>query len=126
MELNIDPRLPRPTGCRLLVEVPKFEETDEVTRRAAAAGLQLLSDSTKREETATVVVRVLAAGPLAYHGEDFPPALGPWCKPGDYVILRAYSGTRFKLNDTDTEYRLVVDNAVEAVVPDPTAVSRAF
>ena len=47
----------------------------------------------------------------------------PWCKEGDYVMFRANTGTRFKIGDT--EFRLMNDDSVEAVVPDPRAVARA-
>jgi hypothetical protein len=38
-------------------------------------------------------------------------------------MFRANSGTRFKVGGT--EYRLMNDDSVEAVVPDPTGISRA-
>ena len=38
-------------------------------------------------------------------------------------MFRANTGTRFKIGDT--EFRLMNDDSVEAVVPDPRAVARA-
>ena len=48
---------------------------------------------------------------------------GPWCKKGDWVVFRAYSGTRMKMYGK--EFRLINDDTVEAVVEDPTGVVRA-
>jgi len=39
------------------------------------------------------------------------------------VMFRANSGTRFKVNGL--EYRLMNDDSIEAVVADPSGVSRA-
>jgi co-chaperonin GroES (HSP10) len=48
---------------------------------------------------------------------------GPWCKVGDYVMFRANSGTRFKVQGK--EYRLINDDTIEAVVADPNGIQRA-
>ena len=48
---------------------------------------------------------------------------GPWCKEGDFVLVRAYSGTRFKIHGR--EFRLINDDQVEAVVEDPRGYTRA-
>ena len=47
---------------------------------------------------------------------------GPWCSVGDYIMVRSYSGTRFKI-DGD-EYRFINDDTPEAVVSDPDSVER--
>jgi co-chaperonin GroES (HSP10) len=47
----------------------------------------------------------------------------PWCKEGDFVLVRAYSGTRFKIHGR--EFRLLNDDQVEAVVEDPRGYTRA-
>jgi co-chaperonin GroES (HSP10) len=65
---------------------------------------------------------VLDVGDQAYADtERFPT--GPWCKQGDYVMFRANSGTRFKVGRQ--EYRLINDDSVEAVVDDPSKITRA-
>jgi co-chaperonin GroES (HSP10) len=64
-------------------------------------------------------------GSQAYQDpEKFPD--GAWCKEGDYVLMRAYSGTRFKVRSSqgDQEFRLINDDTVEAVVADPRVISR--
>ena len=65
---------------------------------------------------------VIALGEAAYKdAEKFPD--GPYCKEGDFVIFRSYSGTRFKLRGE--EFRLINDDTVEAVVDDPREYTRA-
>lgn len=107
--------LPIPTGWRLLCVVPEAADKFE--------GSSLIkSDVTKRnEEVGTTVLFVLKAGPDAYKDtEKFPG--GPWCKEGDFVLVRTYSGTRFKIYGK--EFRLVADDQIEAVVLDPRGVTR--
>ena len=70
----------------------------------------------------SIIGLVVDMGEQAYNDpERFPT--GPWCKQGDYVMFRANSGTRFKVNGL--EYRLMNDDSIEAVVADPSGVSRA-
>jgi hypothetical protein len=38
--------------------------------------------------------------------------------------MRPYSGTRFRVKATGGEYRMINDDTVEAVVPDPRQVVR--
>lgn len=107
--------LPRPTGYRLLVALPPVTEK---------IGSVFLPDDLKmREHTASIVGHVIAMGPDAYYDKNKFP-LGPWCEKGDWVMFRAYSGSRFKVKDQ--EFRLINDDTVEAVVEDPRAVARAF
>jgi len=74
------------------------------------------------EEQTTVVLFVAALGPDAYKDEKRFPS-GPWCQKGDFVVVRAYAGTRLKIHGT--EWRLINDDSVEAVVEDPRGIGRA-
>jgi co-chaperonin GroES (HSP10) len=65
---------------------------------------------------------VLKVGPEAYADADKFPS-GPYCKEGDFVIFRSYSGTRFKV--AGKEFRIINDDTVEAVVDDPRGYERA-
>jgi co-chaperonin GroES (HSP10) len=108
-------QLPDPKGYRLLCMVPKVE--------SEYAGGIVKSDETVRvEEQTTVVLFVAKVGDLAYKDESRFPT-GPWCKAGDFVLVRPYSGTRLKLHGT--EWRIINDDTVEAVVEDPRGLSRA-
>lgn len=109
-------QLPRPQGWKLLCALPEVEDK--------FSGTDLLKPDaiTKVEEHSTTVLFVISVGPDAYKDTaKFPN--GPWCKEGDFVLVRAYSGTRFKIHGR--EFRLLNDDQVEAVVEDPRGYSRA-
>jgi co-chaperonin GroES (HSP10) len=61
-------------------------------------------------------------GDLCYKEEAKFPT-GAWCKEGDFVLTRAYAGTRFKIHGR--EFRIINDDTVEGVVADPRGYSRA-
>ena len=108
-------QLPDVKGYRILCAVP---QVDDVYK----SGL-LKSDKTKNiEEHSTVVLFVMKLGDTAYKDKDRFPT-GPWCKEGDFVITRAYSGTRIKI--FGNEFRIINDDTVEAVVDDPRGYERA-
>ena len=108
-------QLPDVKGFRLLCMVPQAEEAYE-------SGL-IKSDEVKRvEEHSTVCLFVMQLGDLAYQDKDRFPS-GPWCAEGDFIITRAYSGTRIKIHGK--EFRILNDDMVEAVVSDPRGYERA-
>lgn len=111
--------LPDPQGYRILIAIPKKEETfsDSVIVRAET--------ERKKEEIASITGLVVKLGPDAYKDLDKFPS-GPWCKEGDFIVMRSYSGTRFKVStpDGDQEFRLINDDTVEAVVADPRVLTR--
>ena len=75
----------------------------------------------KREEAASMVGMVLKIGPDAYKDtERFPN--GPWCKEGDFILMRSYSGTRIEIHGQ--EFRVINDDSVEAVVEDPRGIKK--
>lgn len=106
--------LPNPKGYRLLVACPGIEEKTE-------GGIIIAEDYRKKESTASILGYVLEAGPDAYGDLDKFPT-GPYCAPGDWVVFRSYSGTRFKVKGQ--EYRLINDDTVEATVDDPRGIER--
>lgn len=106
--------IPAPTGYRILVAIPKAEETFD-------NGLFKADRTRMEEEVMTTVGLVVAMGPDCYHDKvRFPN--GPYCKIGDFVVMRAYSGTRVRIYGK--EWRLINDDTVEAVVEDPRGISR--
>lgn len=108
--------LPEPKGWKLLCVVPDIEETFEGSSIIKADSYM------KKEEHGTTVLFVLKVGDLAYKDDAKFPT-GPWCKEGDFVLVRTYSGTRFKVYGK--EFRILNDEQVEAVVQDPRGISRA-
>lgn len=116
-QAELEASIPKPVGYRLLIALPTVEETFGETSIVKA-------NKTVREEyILSTIGLVLDVGDQAYSDPDRFPN-GPWCKPGDYVMFRANTGTRFKIGDQ--EYRLMNDDSVEAVVPNPKAISRAM
>ena len=108
-------QLPEPRGYRILCAVPEADETFD-------SGIIKAGDTRRVEENATVVLFVLKVGDLCYADKDRFPT-GPWCKEGDFVLTRAYAGTRFKIHGR--EFRIINDDTVEGVVEDPRGYTRA-
>jgi co-chaperonin GroES (HSP10) len=112
---QLEAQLPKPVGYRLLIALPQVEETFE-------SGIIKAEKTVYEEKILTVVGLVLDIGDQAYKDETRFPS-GPWCKVGDYVLFRANTGTRFRVDGV--EYRIMNDDSIEAVVADPRGVSRA-
>ena len=113
---ELEVQLPQPVGYRVLIALPEIEETYENTK--------VLKTTTemRNEHIMSIIGLVVDMGSQAYQDKDrFGDT--PWCKIGDYVMFRANSGTRFKIDGK--EYRLMNDDSVEAVVTDPRGVARA-
>jgi co-chaperonin GroES (HSP10) len=108
-------QLPKPTGYKVLIALPNPEEKTEGGILKAAATLAA-------EEVGSIVGFVLEMGPDAYKSAERFPS-GPYCKKGDWVMMRSYSGTRFKVQGK--EFRLINDDSVEAIVEDPRGVIKA-
>lgn len=106
--------IPEPKGWKILIAMPKLEEK-------TAGGIYRPDQLKTLEETASILGYVVRVGDLAYKDED-KFKTGPWCKEGDWVVFRSYSGTRLKV--MDQEFRLLNDDSIDAVVPDPTIVKR--
>ncbi len=114
-EAELDDALPRPVGYSVLIAVPRSEETFQGTSLVKA-------DRTKQhEEILTMVGLVVDMGDMAYRDEKRFPT-GPWCIIGDWVVFRPNSGTRFRVGKS--EYRLINDDSIEAVVKDPRSIQR--
>jgi co-chaperonin GroES (HSP10) len=111
---EMEAQLPKPVGYKLLIALPKIEET--------FSGGIIKADTTKNnEQILSVIGLVLDMGDQAYADADRYPS-GPWCKLGDYVVFRANTGTRIKVHGQ--EYRLMNDDSIEAVVSDPRGIER--
>lgn len=106
---------PVPVGFRILCAVPQAKDTFD-------GSMILKAEVVKRnEEFGTTMLYVVELGPEAYSDKvRFPN--GPYCKPGDYVLVRTYTGTRVVVSGR--EYRLINDDQVEAVVADPRGIMR--
>ena len=107
-------QLPDPQGYRLLCAIPEIEKTTE-------GGILKADVTLEREELLTTVLFVVKMGPDAYRDENRFPS-GPWCKEGDFVLVRPNAGTRVEIHGR--EFRIINDDSVEAVVEDPRGIRR--
>jgi co-chaperonin GroES (HSP10) len=114
-EAALEHQLPKPVGYKLLIALPQIEET-------FAGGIVKADKTIRDEQILSVVGAVLDMGEQAYSDKDRFPN-GPWCKVGDFVVFRANTGTRLKVNGQ--ELRLMNDDSIEAVVADPRGIARA-
>ena len=115
-DADLELQLPTPVGYRILVALPKPENT--------VAGTSILkTESAKSQDhIMSIIGLVVDMGTGAYADKErFPD--GAWCKTGDFVMFRMNSGTRFTIGGV--EYRLMNDDSVEAVVADPSGIQRA-
>ena len=108
-------QLPDPSGYRILCAIPEVGAKFE-------SGILKADITIEHEELLTTVLLVLKLGPDCYKDEKRFPS-GAWCSEGDFVLVRPHAGTRVKIHGR--EFRIINDDAVEAVVDDPRGISRA-
>jgi len=111
----LEASIPKPIGYHLLIALPNVDET------FGDSGLLKAEKTLRDEYILSMIGLVLDMGDQAYADKDRYPT-GPWCARGDYVMFRANTGTRFKIGKQ--EYRIMNDDSVQAVVPNPKAISR--
>jgi co-chaperonin GroES (HSP10) len=107
-------QLPRPSGYRILCAIPDIEKEYE-------SGLIKADETIHIEEILTTVLFVVELGPDCYKDPSRFPT-GPWCKKGDFILIRPNSGTRLLIHGR--EFRIINDDSVEAVVLDPRGIKR--
>ena len=110
-------KLPEPCSYHILVALPEQEEKTE-------GGIYLTDNVREREETASITAYVMALGPDCYAEttqRKFPS--GAYCKEGDWIVMRAYSGTRIEIHGK--KFRLITDDVPQAIVENPLGVIRA-
>ena len=108
-------QLPMPVGYKILCALPDIEEKYD-------SGLIKADTTKKHEEILATVYFVVSLGPDAYTDKERYPT-GPWCKAGDFIIVRPHSGTRIKIHGK--EFRMINEDSVDGVVEDPRGISRA-
>jgi co-chaperonin GroES (HSP10) len=108
-------QIPDPSTYHLLCVLPDVEEEYE-------SGLVKAGQTIHYEELLSPVLFVVKMGPDAFKDEKRFPS-GASCKVGDFVLVRANTGTRLKIHGK--EFRIINDDSVEAVVQDPRGIKRA-
>ena len=107
-------QLPDPSGYHILCAIPEIEETFD-------SGIIKADITRQHEELLTTVLWVIKMGPDCYQDKERFPS-GPWCKVGDFVLVRPHTGSRLKIHGQ--EFRLINDDSVEGTVQDPRGISR--
>ena len=107
-------QLPKPSGYRILCAIPEAEKEFE-------SGLLKADQTLYYEEVLTTVLFVVDLGPDCYSDKEKFPT-GPWCKKGDFILVRPNSGSRLLIHGR--EFRIINDDNVEAVVDDPRGIKR--
>ena len=108
-------QVPDPVTYHLLCMLPKANEEYE-------SGLVKAGQTMHFEEVLSPVLFVAKMGPDCYKDPIRFPS-GPSCKVGDFILVRPNTGTRLKIHGT--EWRIINDDSVEAVVQDPRGIQRA-
>jgi co-chaperonin GroES (HSP10) len=113
-EIEKAKQVPTPSGYRILCAVPEVAKETE-------SGLALPDEYIRHEELLTTVLYVVKFGPDCYKDEKRFPT-GPWCKEGDFVLVRPNAGTRLVIHGR--EFRIINDDSVEGTVQDPRGIKR--
>lgn len=114
-EEEIEQQLPKPVGYHILVMLPKVEDKYE-------SGIIKAERTQSEEYILSSMGAVIDMGDQAYADKERFPT-GAWCKVGDFVMFRPNTGTRFKVNGQ--EMRLMNDDSIQAIVPNPKGIMRA-
>ena len=115
-EKKEEPKLPQPTGWRLLVLPFKMKEKTK-------GGLVLAETTLEKQQVASQVGLVMAMGPDCYADKDRYPD-GPWCKVKDWVMFARYAGSRVKIEGG--EIRMLNDDEVLATIDSPEDILHEF
>ena len=109
---DVPEALLRAVGWHLLVRMP-------AAKKQTDGGIIVPEKAAEKESIAVMVGEVVGMGEDCYRGEKFS---SQWCRVGDWVIFRSYSGTRFQFKGR--EYRLLNDDAVEGVTAVPEEIEK--
>jgi co-chaperonin GroES (HSP10) len=107
-------QVPDPATYHILCMLPDAQEEYE-------GGLLKAKETMHYEELLSPVLFVAKIGPDAFQDKARFPS-GPSCKVGDFILVRPNTGTRMKIHGT--EWRLINDDSVQAVVQDPRGIQR--
>ena len=107
-------QLPVPSGWRILCAIPEADKEFD-------SGIAKSDETLRIEETLTTVLFVVKLGPDCYADKTRYPS-GPWCKEGDFVLVRPNAGSRLVIHGR--EFRMINEDSVEGIVLDPRGIRR--
>ena len=111
-----EPKLPKPTGWRMIVLPFKMKEKTK-------GGLVLAETTIEKQQVASQVGLVMAMGSQCYKDKERYPE-GPWCKEKDWIMFARYAGSRIKIDGG--EMRLLNDDEVLATIDSPEDILHEF
>lgn len=113
---------PVPAGWRVLIEPVKIEAM-------TASGIALPTQAVEAKEHLRYIGKVVRMGHLCYQHPKFlgaDKAAVNWCQVGDFVAYGAYAGQEIKVRNKSGDglvaLKLINDDEVLAVIPNPTSV----
>lgn len=102
-----------PVGHRVLVRQEKYDEHDELFKRAKASGIEIIKDKETRYQASVDVGTIVSIGKTAW--KDFGDE--PWAEKGDKVVFAKNAGKIVEdPEDKDTPYILLNDEDIVAIV----------
>lgn len=107
-------QLPKPSGYRILCAIPDTEKEYQ-------GGIIKTDEAVRHDELLTTVLFVVELGADCYNDKTRFPS-GPWCKKGDFILIRPNAGTRLVIHGR--EFRIINDDSVEGIVDDPRGIKR--
>ena len=112
----------RAVGWRLVIDPIHIEDTTD-------GGIMLAPEIVRAQEYLRYVGQVVDIGPVAYSDEKFGGV--PWCKVGDWIAFNRNTGQEVvaELPDDRSDggrkigvYRIINDDDVMGIIPDPRAI----
>jgi co-chaperonin GroES (HSP10) len=118
IEMTSKPFDMKPAGYLVAVKIyVRPEELKTITQADGTEVTLYLPDTVRSEDKySSVSALVCAVGPEAYQGEKFERS-GPWCKPGDWILIPRYESTMVSYRGV--AMALLPDDRVMAVISGP-------
>lgn len=100
----------KPCGKFLLIRMRKQQEK--------IGSVYISQEAKDNLHVAQPVAQVVAMGPDCYREGDPMFPSGPWCKVGDWIVMKPYAGqgNGYKLKDDDAEYRHIYCDSFMSVI----------
>lgn len=103
-----------PQGYQVLLSMRRPREMSE-------GGIALAVETQRNEQMLEQVGQVVSMGPLAYTHPKFDGHR--YCDIGDYVLVGQYAGVAVPMSD-GSQLRLIDDDQIKAVVPNPDSIRK--
>jgi len=103
-------KLPEPKGWAILIEMARPKTESE-------GGIIFSDNVLDAQNYLQFTGLVVKVGEQAYRHSKFGDTK-PWCKEGDWVVIGQHAGQQLMIGDRT--FRMIDDDHVKAVLPDPS------